>query len=84
MTVIYPHPIDNPSYTFVRVEQNIKVFLDSIIRQVIIKRDQFHQQLVDVKLDYVNKEELRKKQFEELEKMIGEHKYKRYTTVEPR
>ena len=47
-------------------------YFDTIIRTATIRRDQLLQQLQDLKLDYLNKEELRKKQVRELEKMIGQ------------
>ena len=58
-----------PSNAFVEVEQLIRSTFDRIIGAATERRDQLLVQLNDMKLDYLNKEETRKKKLE-LEKMI--------------
>ena len=55
---------------FIEVEQLIGSTFDRIIGVATERRDQLLVQLNDMRLDYLNKEETRKKQFSELEKMI--------------
>ena len=62
--------IQLPTNTFVEVEQLIRSTFDRIIGAATERRDQLLVQLSDMKLDYLNKEETRKKQFSELEKII--------------
>ena len=59
-----------PTKAFIGVEQLIRSTFDRIIGAATERRDQLLIQLNDMKLDYLNKEEIRKKQFSELEKMI--------------
>ena len=59
-----------PINAFIEVEQLIHSTFDRIIGAATERRDQLLVQLNDMKLDYLNKEETRKKQFSELEKMI--------------
>ena len=59
-----------PTNAFIEVEQLIRSTFDRIIGAATEKRDQLLVQLNDMKLDYLNKEETRKKQVSELEKMI--------------
>ena len=61
-----------PLDTFSRVEQEIRTYFDTIISAVTVRRDELLQQLNDLKQDYLSKEDLRKKQVQELEKMIGQ------------
>ena len=56
--------------TFIEVEQLIRSTFDRIIGAATERRDQLLVQLNDMKLNYLNKEETRKKQVSELEKMI--------------
>ena len=58
-----------PINAFVEVEQLIRSSFDRIIGAATERRDQLLVQLNDMKLDYLNKEETRKKQVSELEKM---------------
>ena len=58
-----------PTNAFVEVEQLIRSTFDRIIGAATERRDQLLVQLNDMKLDYLNKEETRKKKLE-LEKMI--------------
>ena len=55
---------------FVEVEQLIRSTFDRIIGVATERRDQLLVRLNNMKLEYLNKEETRKKQFSELEKMI--------------
>ena len=59
-----------PIKAFIEVEQLIRSTFDRIIGAATERRDQLLVQLNDMKLDYLNKEETRKKQVSELEKMI--------------
>ena len=59
---------------FIEAEQLIHSTFDRIIGAATERRDQLLVQLNDMKLDYLNKEETRKKQFSELEKMIKQLK----------
>ena len=59
-----------PTNAFIEVEQLIRSTFDRIIRAATERRDQLLALLNDMKLDYLNKEETRKKQVSELEKMI--------------
>ena len=55
---------------FIEVEQLIRSTFDGIIGAATERREQLLVQLNDMKLDYLNKEDTRKKQVSELEKMI--------------
>ena len=59
-----------PTNTFIEVEQLIRSTFGRIIGAATEKRDQLLVRLNNMKLDYLNKEETRKKQVSELEKMI--------------
>ena len=59
-----------PINAFIEVEQVIHSTFDRIIGAATERRDQLLVQLNKMKLDYLNKEETRKKQVSELEKMI--------------
>ena len=59
-----------PTNAFIEVELQTRSTFDRIIGAATERRDQLLLQLNDMKLDYLNKEETRKKQFSELEKMI--------------
>ena len=59
---------------FIEVEQLIRSTFDRIIGVATKARDQLLVQVNDMKLDYLNKEETRKKQVSELEKMIEQLK----------
>ena len=59
-----------PTNAFIEAEQLIRSTFDRIIGAATERRDQLLVQLNDMKLDYLNKEETRKKQMSELEKMI--------------
>ena len=59
-----------PTNAFIEVEQLIRSTFDRIIGAATERRDQLLVQLNDMKLGYLNKEEIRKKQVSELEKMI--------------
>ena len=61
---------DLPTNAFIELEQLIRFTFDRIIGAASVRRDQLLVQLNDMKLEYLNKEETRKKQFSELEKMI--------------
>ena len=63
-----------PTNAFIEVEQLISSTFDKIIGAANERRDQLLVQLNDMKLDYLNKEETRKKQVSELEKMIKQLK----------
>ena len=65
-------PTNIPLDTFARVEQEIRTYFDTIIMTVTVRRDELLQQLNDLKQDYLSKEDLRKKQVQELEQMIGQ------------
>ena len=58
-----------PNNAFIEVEQLIHSSFDKIIGAATERRDQLLVQLNDMRLDYLNKEETRKKQVSELEKM---------------
>ena len=66
------NPTNIPLDTFARVEQEMRTYFDTIIRTVTIRRDELLKQLNDLKQDYLSKEDLRKKQVQELEQMIGQ------------
>ena len=59
-----------PTNSFIEAEQLIRSTFDRIIGVATERRDQLIVQLNDMKLEYLNKEETRKKQVSELEKMI--------------
>ena len=59
-----------PTNAYIEKEQLIRSTFDRIIGAATERRDQLLVQLNDMKLDYLNKEETRKKQVSELEKMI--------------
>ena len=59
-----------PSNAFIEAEQLIRSTFDRIIGTANESRDQLLLQLNDMKLDYINKEETRRKEVSELEKMI--------------
>ena len=59
-----------PVNAFIEVEQLIRSTFDRLIGAATERRDQLLVQLNDMKLDYLDKEEARKKQGSELEKMI--------------
>ena len=59
-------PID----TFIEVEQLIHYIFDTIIGTATERRDQLLGQLNDMRLEYLNKEEMRHKQVAEIDKMI--------------
>ena len=63
-----------PTNAFIEVEQRIRSTFDRIIGAATEKRDQLLVQLNDMKLNYLNKEETRKKQVSELEKIIKQLK----------
>ena len=63
-----------PTNSFIELEQLIRSTFDKIIGVATERRDQLLVQLNDMKLNYLNKEETRKKQFSELEKMIKQLK----------
>ena len=63
-----------PTNAFIEVEQLIRSTFNRIIGAATEKRDQLLVQLNDMKLDYLNKEEIRKKQVSELEKIIKQLK----------
>ena len=65
---------DLPTNAFIEVEQLIRSTFDKIIGATSERRDQLLVQLNDMKLDYLNKEETRKKQVSELEKMIKQQR----------
>ena len=59
-----------PTNAFIEAEQLIRSTFDRIIGAATERRDQLLAQLNDMKLDYLNKEETRKKHESELEKII--------------
>ena len=59
-----------PTNAFVEAEQLIRSIFDRIIGAATERRDQLLVQLNDMKINYPNKEETRKKQVSELEKII--------------
>ena len=63
-----------PLNAFIEVEQLIRSTFDRIIGVATERRDQLLVQLNDMKLEYLNKEETRKKQFSELERIIKQMK----------
>ena len=63
-----------PANAFIEAEQLIRSTFDRIIGTANERRDKLLVQLNDMKLDYLNKEETRKKQFSEIEKMIKQLK----------
>ena len=63
-----------PTNAFIEAEQLNRSTFDRIIGAETERRDQLLVQLNDMKLEYLNKEETRKKQFSELEKMIKQLK----------
>ena len=66
--------IQLPINAFIEAEQLIRSTFDRIIRAATERRDQLLVQLNEMKLDYLKKEETRKKQFSELEKIIKQMK----------
>ena len=58
-----------PTNAFIEAEQLIRSTFDRIIGAATERRDQLLVQLNDMRLDYLNKEETRKKQVSELEKV---------------
>ena len=66
--------IQLPKNSFIEVEQLIRSTFDRIIGAATERRDQMLVQLNDMKLDYLKKEETRKKQVSELEKIIKQLK----------
>ena len=58
-----------PTNAFIEAEQLIRSTFDRIIGAATERRDQLLVQLNAMRLDYLNKEETRKKQVSELEKM---------------
>ena len=65
------NPTNNPLDKFIKVQEEIRAYFDTIIRVVTIRRDELLQQLNDLKQDYLSKEDLRKKLVQGLEKIIG-------------
>ena len=63
-----------PNNAFIEAEQLIRSSFDRIIGAATERRDQLLVQLNDMKLDYLKKEETRKKQVSELEKIIKQLK----------
>ena len=63
-----------PINAFIEAGKLIRSTFDRIIGAATERRDQLLLQLNDMKLEYLNKEETRKKQFSELEKMIKQLK----------
>ena len=63
-----------PTNAFIEAEQLIRSTFDRIIGAATERRDQLLVQLNNIKLNYLNKEETRKKQFSELEKIIKQMK----------
>ena len=63
-----------PTNSFIEAEQLIRSTFDKIIGVATERRDQLLVQLNNMKLDYLNKEETRRKQVSELEKMIKQLK----------
>ena len=59
-----------PTNAFIEVEQLIRSTFDGIIGAATERRDQLLVQVNDMKLGYLNKEEIRKKEVSEIEKMI--------------
>ena len=59
-----------PTNAFIEAEQLIRSTFNGIIGAATERRDQLLDRLNDMKLNYLNKEETRKKQMSELEKMI--------------
>ena len=60
----------SPLDIFVRVEQEICLFFDTILQTVSERRDQLLSQLKYIKLIYLDKEKMRKKQVRELKEII--------------
>ena len=73
MATIFPQS-ELPTNAFIEVEQLIRSTFDRIIRAATERRDELLVRLNDMKLDYLNQEETRKKQISELEKMIKQLK----------
>ena len=63
-----------PTNAFIEAEQLIRSTFDRIIGAATERRDQLLVQLNDMKLEYLKKEETRKKQVSELEKIIKQLK----------
>ena len=63
-----------PTNAFIEAEQLIRSSFDRIIGAATERRDQLLVQLNDMKLEYLKKEETRKKQVSELEKIIKQLK----------
>ena len=58
--------------TFIEVEQLIRSTFDRIIGTATERRDQLLVQLNDMRLEYLNKEETRKKQVSDVQKLISQ------------
>ena len=58
--------------TFIEVEQLIRSTFDRIIGSATERRDQLLDQLNDMRLEYLNKEETRKKQLSDVQKLISQ------------
>ena len=65
---------DLPMQTFIAVEQLIRSTFDRIIGTATERRDQLLVQLNDMRLGYLNKEETRKKQLSDIQKLISQTK----------
>ena len=61
-----------PMQTFIEVEQLIRSTFDRIIGTATERRDQLLVQLNDMRLEYLNKEETRKKQVSDIQKLISQ------------
>ena len=59
---------------FIAVEQLIRSTFDRIIGTATERRDQLQIQLNDMRLEYLNKEETRKKQLSDVQKLISQTK----------
>ena len=57
--------------TFIEVEQLIRSTFDRIVGTATERRDQLLVQLNDMRLDYINKEETRKKQVSDIQRLIS-------------
>ena len=66
MAARFPHPTN----AFIEVEQLIRYTFEIIITTATEKRDQLLAQLNDMKLNYLNKEETRKKQVCDIQELI--------------
>ena len=65
---------ENPTNTFIEVEQLIRSTFDRIIGAATERRDQLLHKLNEMNLNYLNKEETQKKQVSGLEKIIKQLK----------